>query len=297
MSLIDDFKKINPQIEQTILQYINGQAPQALLIYGPEGVGKKTLAKYLASVLLCLDVSGKPCGVCRNCVRVDNGTHPNLLRPDKKQDSKSIKIDEIRKLIDALSKNAIENGNRILLMEDADSMTSASQNALLKSLEEPDSYSYFILTASKKSSLLPTVLSRCVKLHFPAWKKEILLEKLLMLRVENAAQIADLSFGSIGNALKMAEEPDIKRLADIVHSITQDRFCLFDIPRISILLSREKEQLDNFLALYEQSINSSFSRNQTKKLEALLTAKRMQQSNVSFQGIIDYLLINTAEET
>lgn len=116
------------------------------------------------SFLLCQDTNKKTraCEQCKACVlRRSEAGHPDLywIKPEGKLNI--IKIDQVRELITSLSNSAQQGGYKITVFEQADNLNIASQNALLKSLEEPSSSSLLILQTARPHLLLPTIKSRC----------------------------------------------------------------------------------------------------------------------------------------
>jgi DNA polymerase-3 subunit delta' len=93
--------------------------------------------------------------------------HPDVivLRPG---DSGSIKIDQVRDVVDRAAYRPFEGRRRVVVIEEADALVSAAQNALLKTLEEPPPASVFVLLTARPDMLLATVRSRCIRLWFPA---------------------------------------------------------------------------------------------------------------------------------
>ena len=154
----------------------DGTLVHAYLITGLEGMGKRTLARLLAQYWLCQAPEGekRPCGVCRACQQVRDGTHADLviiapgkpINPDVRPDMKSIPVDEIRALIAITARHTFEGGRRVVLIEQADKMNPPAQNALLKTLEEPPAYVVFILATTEPQKLPATILSRCQRFDF-----------------------------------------------------------------------------------------------------------------------------------
>jgi DNA polymerase-3 subunit delta' len=145
--------------------------PPAMLLAGPAGIGKRRLALALASSINCLEPVSTPtlprdaCGQCASCRRIARGVHPDvvLIEPG---DSGTIKIDEVRDVIKRAGYRPFEARRRVVIIDEADALVQAAQNALLKTLEEPPSASVFILVSSMPDALLPTVLSRTPRLRF-----------------------------------------------------------------------------------------------------------------------------------
>ncbi|MBE0367707.1 DNA polymerase III subunit [Pseudoalteromonas aurantia] len=132
----------------------------AQLFIGLPGVGKFDLVKVLASTLLCERPEGfRPCNACKACGLLAAETHPDKLLISA--ESNSIGVDAIRALSDFIHHSALQGGNKVVLIKDAEKMTHSAANALLKTLEEPNLNRYILLTCNDKSQLPATVLSRC----------------------------------------------------------------------------------------------------------------------------------------
>ncbi|MBS5450352.1 MAG: DNA polymerase III subunit delta' [Coriobacteriia bacterium] len=134
----------------------------AYLFVGPPGSGKLDAAYALAQAIVCPEGG---CGACDDCVRVARRVHPDvhLLQP---QSAQGYLIAQIRALIDDLSLAPIRSSNKVYIMDEAETLTPATANALLKSLEEPPAHITFILLGTTHDAILPTVLSRCQVVPF-----------------------------------------------------------------------------------------------------------------------------------
>lgn len=182
---------IYPWLNKTWKQLLDMRAslPQALLVHGPEGIGKLALAEHFAQLLLCeaAGILQAPCGTCEGCRWFLAGTHPDLRRlepeslerlrtSDGEQDetappasrtqkpSTEIKIGQVRSLDGFLNLGSHRGRQRVVLVHPAEDMNLNAANALLKGLEEPQAQVHFILVARRPARLLPTIRSRCVAL-------------------------------------------------------------------------------------------------------------------------------------
>lgn len=144
----------------------SGRLPQGLLISGAAGVGKAALADEFARRLLCgAPEPDRACGVCSACRLAEAGNHPDYLRVEPEETGKRITVDAVRKLIDKLSLKPQYGASRVVLIRPAHAMNAAAANSLLKTLEEPDPQTLFILVSEQPSQLPATVLSRCQRLE------------------------------------------------------------------------------------------------------------------------------------
>lgn len=142
---------------------LDRRMPHALLLAGPEGLGKVGFAAYLAQALICTNPGpdAAPCGRCQACHLVDGGSHPDLhwIRPDEA--GKAIRVDAIRRLSARSVLAAGQDSYRVFLIAPADAMNRAAANALLKTLEEPVTGTVLILISSYPERLSATIRSRC----------------------------------------------------------------------------------------------------------------------------------------
>jgi len=200
--------------------------PPSLLFAGRRGVGKRRTAIALAQALNCLapradvPIEGNAgsvdaslaidaCGVCTACRRIARDIHPDVrtLAPDP--DTGTIKVDVVRELIEGTGYRPFEGRWRVAIVDDADTLLESSQNALLKTLEEPPSSSVFVLVTAQPDVLLPTVRSRCPQVRFAPLSAAEIAAHLQVVHKMSPAQAhatAAASDGSIGVALESGTE-------------------------------------------------------------------------------------------
>jgi DNA polymerase III subunit delta' len=160
--------------------------PHALLLRGPEGIGKLALAEAVAQMLLCERpaAAGDACGECPGCTWFTQGSHPDFRRLEpgnpeesgepgegrEKKTSHVIDIAQVRALENFINLTTHRGGARVVVIHPAEALNVPAANALLKSLEEPPPRTHFLLVAHRWHYLLPTIRSRCqqVVLHLPA---------------------------------------------------------------------------------------------------------------------------------
>jgi DNA polymerase-3 subunit delta' len=223
----------HPVAVAAIAAMIAGPTPHALLIAGPPGVGKTTLALDLAAGLMCdaPDPADRPCRACRGCRLVESGGHADLHRLAPGGAGDQIRIGDrsepepgtIRRLVSELALLPVEGGARVALIERAERLNEDAQSALLKTLEEPPSGVTIILCVEREDQLLPTVRSRCVRLRLgPVGARDI--EAILgdqgVADASTAGRLARLSAGRPGLARAWALAPEaVTARAEIARSI------------------------------------------------------------------------------
>ena len=210
------------------------QPSHAYLLVGAPHSGRKTLARRFAQALLCEQRDAAPCGACRTCTLIEQAHHPDVLTltPETQREllgektvAAAYKVDAIRALQAELARRPVEGRYKLLIVADAERMTTQAANAFLKTLEEPPSFVVIVLTTTDEALLLPTIRSRCQVLMLrPVPRAEI--ETLVREHVadaEQAALIARLSAGRVGWALQAATQPDVlnarREAVDLVHTL------------------------------------------------------------------------------
>ena len=195
------------------------QFPNAVIFSGLEGIGKKRIANLAAMAMLCEVEDNKPCGKCPACRAFMAASHPDYyhMEPDKTKANPMIKIDQVRALQREVSLMPVMSNLRMVVIDDAELMNNAAQNCLLKTIEEPSGLSKFILITSNRSRLLMTLRSRCMIINFERLSEENIKKELDRREIANAAKIAVIANGSIGQALKLAENDGLQIREDTLN--------------------------------------------------------------------------------
>lgn len=194
-------------IAQKLLRELRrGRVVHAYLLVSPTGAGASLLAMAYAKALLCTAPTMQgACGRCPACVRFDTHNHPDfsLLTLEKKA---SIGVEEIRTLTASVQIKPYEGGRRVVVIDPADKLTVAAQNALLKTLEEPPGHAVFLLVADKAQAMLPTVRSRVRIIELARQNPEQILQLLQSAGVpgDRARVSAALSDGWAARAFSLS---------------------------------------------------------------------------------------------
>ena len=182
----------------------NNRLHHAYLFTGPEGVGKRTTALALAMALHCVERRGDACGRCIECARIRNRNHPDIREIEPLPGKKEIAIQQIREMEKDLQFRSFSGGRKVAILDPAALLNQPSQNALLKTLEEPPKDSLLILIAPNAGALLPTLRSRCLRVSFGPIPRQVLASFLSSRKgvsIEKAQLLAAVSMGSPGVAL------------------------------------------------------------------------------------------------
>lgn len=197
--------------------------PHALLMTGTAGQGKHQFARRLAAGLLCPQPVGElqPCGQCRDCHLVTQGSHPELRFLAPEEEGKAIKVDQLRGLLEGTVLGAGSAGWRVFIVDPADAMTPSAANALLKTLEEPVPGALFLLVTAQPWRLPITIRSRCQSLHFPTPERAVAEAWLgQQLPGQDAALLLSLAGGGPLQALALVDDELIQARAGFVQTVS-----------------------------------------------------------------------------
>jgi DNA polymerase-3 subunit delta' len=204
----------------------NGTLPHALLLCGPAGLGKRALTEAFVRARLCeLPRDGNACGNCRTCKLLAAGTHPDRVLVTLEENPKTHKmrteivVDQIRGLSSRLAMSSQLGSWQIAVIDPADAMNAAAQNALLKTLEEPSDASLIVLVADQPWRLGATIRSRCQRLDFAVPSHDEALAWLSTRGVESGEAVLAAAGGNPGQAWLLAEQGGMQRRQEVARDL------------------------------------------------------------------------------
>ncbi len=220
-NIFENFVGNENALRQLSADIAAGRFPHALLIEGPTGCGKKTLARAVAMAAVCENTDSRPCGVCNPCRKVSEGIHPDveMVTGGGTGSSNSFHIERIRALRDSAYVMPNEAAVRVLILCDAHTMTPQAQNALLKILEEPPRHLIFILTCENRAQMLATIRSRvqAVSLGGVEWEQAapFLRERLPETDEQTLYRAFVVSGGVIGKVLADVQDDTLQKVLEV----------------------------------------------------------------------------------
>lgn len=330
---------------------------QSYLFYGLSGIGKLTTAFEFAKAVNCSNQKNYDCcDNCSSCHKIDHFSHPDIhfvfptpkyeisadgeYKKEKDQlqvqnfieqmkftpylryqfsKATSIQIDTIRNLERKICFKPNEGKYRIIIIVEADKMTRGAANAFLKTLEEPPNYAIIILTTTKFSALLPTIISRCQKIKFNSVSSEIIENHLIKNYNVDKIQakiISRISNGNVAKAISMSQteiaeardialdfinfiiEKDFKGINDFSDNFSQNRnedllkeildfIILWFGDLIYLIYNSEKivniDQKDNLMKFYQKTELSE--KNIREIIDLIEKAKHLISGHINFELI------------
>jgi DNA polymerase-3 subunit delta' len=190
----------------------SGRLPHALLLHEAPGAGGEWLATWAAQLVLCREGKPAPCGACLACRRVAALQHPDLGWVRPLEDSRQIRIEQVRDLAAELALTSHAGGYKVGVLSPADALNRFAANALLKTLEEPPPRTLLMLVASQPSRLPATILSRCQRLRVRAPARAV---SVAWLTATRGAGDWEGALDAIGEAPMLAAEADPAALAEV----------------------------------------------------------------------------------
>lgn len=243
------------QIKEHMQAAIRDKKPfHAYLFQGEEGVGKEALARTFAAGLQCRSESAdKPCKECVSCRQMESGNQPDVIWVTREK--ASLGVDEIREqLCNTMDIKPFSSPYKIYLVPEAEKMTEAAQNALLKTIEEPPEYGIVILMTSNISALLPTIQSRCLTMEFRPLSTAVVesyVKEHCQVPDYQARASAAFAQGNLGKAMRYAKSEDFIERKDHIISLLRhvEQMDLSEMLAVIKDLGTRKDEVRDYIDL------------------------------------------------
>ncbi len=295
----------NKRVVETVEQFIaERRIPHAVLIEGETGTGKRTLATFLSDAAVCAE-NNAPCGKCRNCLLSAGKNHPDIIKVSLLEDKKNITVNQIREVRASSYVKAHMGGNKVIVIENAETMNEQAQNALLKVLEEPPKNVIFILIVQNASMMLDTIISRCVVLSLTVPKTEEAADYLkynLKADYNEIIEALKSSRNNIGRALSLLSEKDKKD--DIVRDFAEALIMgkgVYELLKLSYPLEKSRVACAEFVKNLKTILAEEICLNTKKNLsveklinyyDILADAQPSLETNINISLFLNALICN-----
>ena len=283
----------NARLKEQLLRQEQGRGlSHAYLIAGPGGSGRHLLARRLAAAMVCAaPAEHRPCGRCAPCKKVFGGVHPDVSVISGPGEDKPITVDQVRALRSDAYVRPNEGQRKVYVLEGADRMNSAAQNAMLKLLEEGPDYAAFLLLAENGSGVLETVRSRCEELELSpvplADCRRYLAVRFPGKTEEEREQAAFSCQGVLGRAVALLEGSSTPEWQSAVETLAEaiERGGELELFQASMALDRKDSLLPMLEALEEnlgrRCAAASDRRRLVKGMELVAALRRAAKLNAN----------------
>ena len=214
MYTFEEIRGNTPLVEQLRRSAASGRSSHAYLFLGGAGAGKRLIANTFAKALQC-EGEKRPCDSCKSCHAFNHGNHPDVIYFQPLKNGKTYTIEDVREqLLETVDLKPFQYEKKIYIIEKADTLNIQSQNALLKTLEEPPAHAVFLLLAERAEAFLPTILSRVVVMKIRLLSAETIADYLMQAGhlAEESHILSAYAQGRIGQALELVEDEGFREM-------------------------------------------------------------------------------------
>ena len=274
----------------------HGKLSHAYII---EGMGKEKFADDVSAALLCKKNKGngvktlKACGGCPACIKSFTGNHPDLIHVRHEKPA-VVSVGEIREqVVMDVSVKPYYGPYKIYIIPDADLMNDNAQNALLKTIEEPEDYAMIFLLSDNADRFLQTIRSRCIKLVMDPEPHELTVKRLMENGGEQVLEFLlkgkSMDALEINKAAKELEAVDKARVTDVVKLWVRDLLVWKSTEDAGRLYFYE--QKDNIKAISESEDYEKLN----EMVNCVIDAQDRLNASVKAEAVYESLLLKFSE--
>ena len=229
-----------------------GRVSHAYIFEGEKGCGKKTLAAAFSRIMQCEATSGKPCGKCTSCIQIDHRNHPDVIWVTHEK-ANVISVGEIRdQVVNTIDISPYKGPYKIYIIDEAEKMNPAAQNAILKTIEEPADYAVIFLLTNSRGAFLPTILSRCITMSVKP-VPDYAIRRYLMEQERIDEGMADFyagfAMGNLGRAIRIANSPEFNQMREHAFRLLRSihEWEIFELDEQARQCKAYKDQINDYL--------------------------------------------------
>ncbi len=305
-----------------------GKTSHAYIIHGEKSSGKEFIANVFAMALQCEQQGTEPCGECAACKQAISKNHPDIIRVSHEKPN-TIGVDDIRQQVNGdIVIKPYKGPKKIYIINEAEKMNVAAQNALLKTLEEPPEYGVILLLTTNVEAFLQTIVSRCIVLTMKPVRDSQIQEYLMKefhVPDYKASVCAAFARGNVGKARMLASSEDFDNIKDEAITLLKyiDEMETHEITKAIKKMGEYKLEINDYLDILAiwyrdallfkatkdanhlifkdeiQYIKKTVARSTYEGIEniikALDNAKRRLSANVNFDLTMELLLLTIKE--
>lgn len=249
------------ETKKTLINSIkNNKVSHCYIFEGPKGIGKLNLAITFGQSIFCEIFNSEPCNQCRSCIKINTKNHPDFHIFN--QDNDNIKREDVDLFLESINKKPYESHTKFYIFNDAEKMTQAAANALLKTLEEPSKDTVIILLTTNANLILPTIRSRSVILKFKKISKKTIKEYLInnysSIKEMDADLASSYSQGILSKAINIINKEDatINKREEVIKLfdkiINNDKEIIYEVENY---FDENKDNIDYIIELMMVWIN------------------------------------------
>lgn len=194
----------------------------SFLLYGEKGTGKKFMADYISKMIMCRNsVNGIPCGKCHVCRNIDKGIYSDAVRVAHSGKLEGFSVKTVREICSDANVFPNEGDKKVYIFSDCDSISSAVQNKLLKIIEEPPEFVYFIFTAPSKEIFLDTIISRVVSMGVHGCSRQECSDALEEhgFPHDESQEAVDMLGGNIGKCILYMKDEKFRKTVELTKKL------------------------------------------------------------------------------
>lgn len=272
----------------------------AYILNGPDKAGKMMLAEAFAMALQCkTKADGKPlldgCMECRSCKQAIDHNQPDIIYITHEKPN-TISVDDIRaQLNNDIVIKPYSSKYKVYIIDEAEKMNEAAQNALLKTIEEPPAYAVILLLTTNADQFLQTILSRCIMLNLKSVKEEVIKDYLMksyQIPDYQAEVCAAFAQGNVGKAIALSSSDDFNERKKVALQVMKrlEEMDVWDIPSAVKEFAEQKTQINEYLDLFMIWFRDVLYMKSTNDVNGLIFKDEVydikrQAARRSYQGI------------